>query len=950
MTSSRLPAICLALVVCLASSMQAGTLSRIYIVPQDVGLVTGAKQQFQVIGEDVDGNEVSTGTVTWAANATAGSVTSAGLFTAGSTAGKYSPAVTASVPGGLSATANVEVYSTAASNGYVLERSIGTSNGYCDSPMAISFDGSGNVYVVSQSANAINKLDSAGRYLAQFRLGYTLGAAAFLGVTSDGTMFVADPATYAIRKYGSSGTLLTQWGSSGTGNGQFQEVTGMAVDSTGQVYVADAVSERIQTFTSGGAFVRSLSSVGTSGARSPLGLMVDARDHLWAIYSYEFYEHPYACTVCEYDSQGVIVSQQTVDMLLQWRGVGGEVVASSLLFAVDSAKAFYTVMSNSFTKYTWGWGTHYEDVLFWGTFGQDNGKFDGPTCIAVNSAGQLCVTDTGNNRIQAFDSNGQFVSSWCSSGSAKGQFKSPSGIAVDSQGNIYVSDTGNHRVQEFSSNGGFVRELASKQQKDSVYACPGGLSIDAQDNLRVTDTISNRVLTFNSAGALASNWALPGSVDSTIPAPMGIARQPSGNSFYVVDSNRDYVQTLDSSGALLGTWLIAGTGNSQVQTPVGIAVESHGYAFVSDYGNNRVQKFNGGVYMTKWGTTGTGNGQFQGPAGLCVDSGDNVYVADTGNCRIQKFSSTGVYSKQLGSRGYGAFGMMSPEAVAVDSGGRIYVADTGNHRILKFVSSVLSVAITTPTDQTTYITNAATIDLGGTATGFPTSITWVSNRGGSGICTGLGPWSAPGIVLLPGVNTITVTAREASGASVTDALTVTCRAPNVTISSPTTLGSYMATAPTINLSGTASDDISVTSVSWSNSRGGGATCVGTTAWSANGITLQPGRNTLTVTASDAAGNAGVDSLIVIYPTTVPTTASELKTHPDGTDAYLVGKTITAAFADCFYIEEPNRTSALKVVPLVPITPFVVGTVVDVAGTLRTDANGERYLDGTAKVH
>ena len=58
----------------------------------------------------------------------------------------------------------------------------------------------------------------------------------------------------------------------------------------------------------------------------------------------------------------------------------------------------------------------------------------------------------GNDRIQKFSSNGTFITKWGSTGTADRQFHSPSGVAVDSSGNVYVSDSTNNRVQVFGRN------------------------------------------------------------------------------------------------------------------------------------------------------------------------------------------------------------------------------------------------------------------------------------------------------------------------------------------------------------------------------------------------------------------------------------------------------------------------------------------------------------------
>jgi len=61
------------------------------------------------------------------------------------------------------------------------------------------------------------------------------------------------------------------------------------------------------------------------------------------------------------------------------------------------------------------------------------------------------VADTGNNRIQKFDSNGNFITKWGSEGDGDGQFNHPFGLAIDSSGYVYVVDSYNHRIQVFAA-------------------------------------------------------------------------------------------------------------------------------------------------------------------------------------------------------------------------------------------------------------------------------------------------------------------------------------------------------------------------------------------------------------------------------------------------------------------------------------------------------------------
>jgi surface antigen len=88
--------------------------------------------------------------------------------------------------------------------------------------------------------------------------------------------------------------------------------------------------------------------------------------------------------------------------------------------------------------------------------------------------------------------------------------------------------------------------------------------------------------------------------------------------------------------------------------------------------------------------------------------------------------------------------------------------------------------------------------------------------------------------------------------------------PKVTITSPTSNPTYSTSSSPLSIVGTASDNVGVTQVTWSNNRGGSGTCSGTTSWSASGITLYSGQNVITVTAWDAANNTKTDTLTVAY--------------------------------------------------------------------------------------
>ena len=79
----------------------------------------------------------------------------------------------------------------------------------------------------------------------------------------------------------------------------------------------------------------------------------------------------------------------------------------------------------------------------WGSWGSGEGKFSQPLDIAIDSSGNVYVGDFGeNNRVQKFDSNGNFITKW--------SVGSPTGIAIDSNGKAYVINQNTGDIEIYS--------------------------------------------------------------------------------------------------------------------------------------------------------------------------------------------------------------------------------------------------------------------------------------------------------------------------------------------------------------------------------------------------------------------------------------------------------------------------------------------------------------------
>ena len=220
--------------------------------------------------------------------------------------------------------------------------------------------------------------------------------------------------------------------------------------------------------------------------------------------------------------------------------------------AVDSLGDVYTVNSGTIITFilppppmpsVMKFDSDGNPITEWGSLGADDGQFNPPIAIGVDTSGNVYVADTGNKRIQKFDSDGKFFTKWGSAGAGNGEFNLPQGVAVDASGNVYVADTWNNRIQKFSPNGNFINKWGSDGSGDGQFSLPGGVAVDSSGNVYVADTGNNRI------------------------------------------------QKFDSNGNLITKWGSYGSGNGQFANPLGIAVDSDGYVYVADAGNNRIQKF-----------------------------------------------------------------------------------------------------------------------------------------------------------------------------------------------------------------------------------------------------------------------------------------------------------------------------------------------------------------------
>jgi len=125
-----------------------------------------------------------------------------------------------------------------------------------------------------------------------------------------------------------------------------------------------------------------------------------------------------------------------------------------------------------------------------GVAGSATDEFNAPSAVLVAPNGDFFVADghggNTNARIVKFDKTGKFIKTWGKKGSGPGEFDGPHTLAMDSRGRLFVGDRGNNRIQIFDQDGNFLDQWAQ-------FSRPSGVYIDKNDVIYVADSESKSV-------------------------------------------------------------------------------------------------------------------------------------------------------------------------------------------------------------------------------------------------------------------------------------------------------------------------------------------------------------------------------------------------------------------------------------------------------------------------
>ena len=343
-----------------------------------------------------------------------------------------------------------------------------------------------------------------------------------------------------------------------------------------------------------------------------------------------------------------------------------------------------------------------------------------PNSVAVDGKGNLFFTD--QNTVFRLDAvtgiltiaagNGTVGSGGDNSPATNAQLSMPSGIAVDSAGNLYIADSGHYRIRKVSI--GVITTVAGNGMKDGLSGDGGpatsaplfdafGIAVDSAGNLYIADSghyrirkVSNGVIT-TVAGNGTDGFSGDGgpATSAQLSHPYGVAVDSAGN-LYIADTVNNRVRKV-SNGVITtlaggGTNPGDGPAASAFVNPGAVTVDSSGNVYIAD-SRSRIREISNGRILTVAGNGRTGFSGDKGPAtgaelipaGVAVDAAGNLYIADIYNKRIRKVSN-GVITTVAGKgtdpaqrNGYNGPAtsalLFDPDAVAVDATGNAYITE-----------------------------------------------------------------------------------------------------------------------------------------------------------------------------------------------------------------------------------------------------------------------------------
>jgi YD repeat-containing protein len=363
----------------------------------------------------------------------------------------------------------------------------GTGDGQFNRPDAIDVDAEGNVWVGDQNNDRIQRFDLAGQYVdqfgstgsgeGQFDFAYPMG----LFADDNGHVWVSDTLNHRVQRWSIPDQAtphlehLGGFGEAGSEAGQLEAPSDVAIGPEGDLWVADTENDRIQRFDAQGELLSQFGSAGSEDGQlnQPTGVEIDGEGNLWVV---DRGNH----RLQRFSPEGQFLSK------FGEFGFGEGKLAAPGQVAIDAAGDLWITDYFRLQRFS-------PNGEFVGVVGA--GQLSQPTGIDIGPEGAVWVASSGNDKVFAFDDEGELVTQLGSSGAGEGQFEQPIDIALGPQGNLWVADAQLDRVQLLDQDGDYIAQFgetgAGEEQLN--LANPSGIAVDAGGNLWIADRGNDRI-------------------------------------------------------------------------------------------------------------------------------------------------------------------------------------------------------------------------------------------------------------------------------------------------------------------------------------------------------------------------------------------------------------------------------------------------------------------------
>jgi sugar lactone lactonase YvrE len=555
-----------------------------------------------------------------------------------------------------------------------------------DQPAAVALDAFGNLFIADSGNDRIRRVDAAthiittvagsgpgGSFCAPGHFGGDGGPATSallncpVGVVVDsaGNIFISDGANWRIRRVDAGTGVITTV----AGNGQFdyggdgepaiaaslRYPRCVAVDARGNLFIADEGNERIRRVDAVTGIITTVAGNGQRGLSGDGGRATDAA-----------FATPSCVAV---DANGALFIAD---------------FHNSRIRRVDaSTGTITTVVGNGDKTFGGDDGPATEASMFY------------PRGAAVDRHGNIFIADSDNNRIRRVDAATEAITTVAGSGpdgdilcgnfsgdggpATRALLSCPQGIVVDSAGNLFIADSGNNRIRRVDAVTGIITTVAGSGQSDysgdggvatnASLRGPAGVDVDSAGNLFIADTDNHRIRRVDAVTGIITTVAGMGfggfsgdgapATHSFLHHPTDVAVDAVGN-LYIADAANDRIRFVDVDWGTMTT--VAGNGQqgfsgdggpatmASLNYPVGVSLDALGNVYIADTLNSRIRRVEASTGMGII-TTLAGNGQdgFTADGASAVNASlhwpfavavapqisRNVFVVDSNNHRVR---------------------------------------------------------------------------------------------------------------------------------------------------------------------------------------------------------------------------------------------------------------------------------------------------------------------------